>query len=476
MTDHNSFPRGLPGRPMGSGGIPVRALILSTLLAQAMIPSSLLGQVGRESGPGGLQPLTLVEAVELALGHHPAVGEAEARRDAAEGVLSQLKGTLLPTVATDASLIHYEEPMLVAPLHGFDPTMAPSFDRDLLRGNLTFVYSLFEGGARTARIDGAEAGSAMAVAGSSATRMDVTVQVGAAYLDLLSTGELLAAAEDQREALESELARVRLFQSAGKAAEVELLRVQAALSQAEALEISLRSRAEVALGRLGRLTGLSSETVRARGTLPVTMASRPAPALSTATARAREGNPDLSGARERLASAAAGVRVARGAWYPSVRVTGAYSNFGALDGGHTQEWQGALQFSYPLFTGGGREGEMDRAAAEERRASEALRLAEMQVEDGVEDALATLSEVRARREALERGVAQAAEVARIEALALEAGAGVQTDFLKSQADYFQARASLAQARHGEVLAAIQLARVTGDLSLGWLQENTEVVR
>jgi len=60
-------------------------------------------------------------------------------------------------------------------------------------------------------------------------------------------------------------------------------------------------------------------------------------------------------------------------------------------------------------------------------------------------------------------------------LALEVGSGVQTDFLRSQAELFQARAAWVQARHQEVLASIQLARVTGDLTLAWFQENLEVI-
>ena len=94
----------------------------------------------------------------------------------------------------------------------------------------------------------------------------------------------------------------------------------------------------------------------------------------------------------------------------------------------------------------------------------------------MEEALATVAETRARREALERGVEQAEEVARIEALALEVGAGVQTDFLRAQAELFYSRAALSETRHGEVLAEIQLARIMGELTPTWLQENTEVVR
>ncbi len=446
------------------------------LMVSALLPSTLTGQVRENPASPHQGPLTLTEVVELALASHPAVGEALARSEAAAGALGQARATLLPALGLDASLTRYEEPMLVAPLHGFDPTMAPTFDRNLVRGNLTLSYSLFEGGARAARIDGAEAGSALALAGEAASRMDVAVEASAAYLDLLSNRELLNAARDHLQALESEEERVRQFLAVGKAAQVELLRVQAALSQAEATEISLESASELAQGRLARLMGVEAGEVAARGVLPVEVAFGAGRVLASAQEEARTRNPDLSRARQRLVSASAGVRAARAKWLPSVRLTGAYADFGSLEGRHTQEFQGGLSFSYPLFTGGGRQGEVERAVAEEKEASEALRLAELRVDDAVDEALAAVTEAGARRAALERGVEQAAEVARIEGLALEVGSGVQTDFLQAQAAFFQARAALAQARHGEVLARVRLARVSGNLTPDWFQENTEVVR
>jgi outer membrane protein len=306
--------------------------------------------------------------------------------------------------------------------------------------------------------------------------MDVVGQVSAAYLEVLSILELLEAAARQRGALEAEQERVRQFLAEGKAARVDLLRVQASLSQAEAVEISLRSRLDVARGRLARLTGLAVIEIRNRELARVGLRSMPSLESQGALDRARRESPDLAMARQQLAGASAGVREARASWFPTVQMAGAYSEFGALDGGHTQEWQGMIQFSYPLFTGGAREGQREKAMAEERRASEALRRVELAVEEGVEEALAAVVETRARREALERAVVQADEVARIEALALEVGAGIQTDFLRAEAELFQSRASLAEARHGEVLAGIHLARMTGELTSGWIRENTEVVR
>mgnify|MGYP006279138211 CR=1 FL=1 len=419
-------------------------------------------------------PLTLSRAVSLALETHPSVGQARAMEDMAGARVRQARSAWLPALAVQGSLQRHQEPMVVAPLHGFDPMDPPAFHRNLVQGALSAGYTLYDGGARSARIRQAEAGERAAEAGGQDAGAAVVTQVSAAYLGILTGQELLKAVLGQREALEAESDRVRLFLEEGKAARVDLLRVEAALQRAKAEEITARSDLELARGRLARLTGLAPGEIRQVELLPVSLGAREQATLETATAAALEANPELDRLRQELSAVRAGVRESTAAWFPTVEATGRYANFGTLDGGHVQEWQGALQISYPLFTGGARSGERERARAEARRVAESVRLAEMEVEDQVEQALAQVREARALREALEVAVRQSAEVARIEALALAAGAGVQTDFLRAQAELFQARASLAQARHGEILAGIQLARIRGELSLDWIQENMEM--
>lgn len=453
-----------------------RCWTLAGTLCLALLPGAIQGQSSEQSRIEEGESLTLAEAVALALGSHPAVGQARAAGDVAGARVKQARSALLPTLAGQGSLTRHQEPMIVAPLHSFDPLSLPTFDRNLVQGAISLDYTLFDGGARRARIRQAEAGERGMEALGVEAGMTVTVQVSAAYLGVLSGGELLAAVLGQKEALSAELDRVQLFLEEGKAARVDLLRVEAALSRVRAQEISVRADLGLSQGRLARLTGLENEAVRGMALVPVMPVGTMVPAEDLVLASAREANPALARAREGLAGARAGVQEASAAWLPKVAANGRYADFGTLDGGHVQEWQAAVQIFYPIFTGGARKGKREGAQAEERQATEALRLEELVVEDEVEVALAAVREARALREALETAEEQSEEVARIEALALEAGAGVQTDFLTAQAVLFQSRASLSGARHGEILALIELARVKGDLSLGWIQENMEMVR
>jgi outer membrane protein len=418
--------------------------------------------------------LTLTDAVEMALRSHPAAEGARAHREGASARLGQAQAAWLPSLGIDGTLARFQEPMVVAPLHGFDPSNPPEFDRTLLQGNLSFGYTLFDGGARRARVLMAQAGEGGARAGEEGTAMELAFQVSEAYLAVLTWTELLEASSRQREALEAERRRVEMFLEEGKAARVELLRVEAALSRREAEEISARAELELAFGRLARLTSLPGEKVRAADLVPLRLSPARDPEPETVLELARFRNPLLSRAREELAAASAGVREAESGRLPRLEAGARYSDYGTLTGGHTLEWQGSLRLTYPIFSGGARRAEVQRARADARVVRERLRLAELQVEEGVEAALAAVKETRALREAFESAVGQSAEVSRIEALALEAGAGVQTDFIRAEAELLQARAGLARARHGEILARIRLALAAGELTVTWLQENLEV--
>jgi len=93
----------------------------------------------------------------------------------------------------------------------------------------------------------------------------------------------------------------------------------------------------------------------------------------------------------------------------------------------------------------------------------------------VDRSLAALREAHARVAALQTAVDQSAEVARIERLSLEVGAGTQTDYLTAEANLLSTRAGLIEARHAEISARVDLARITGELSRDWPARTLEPI-
>jgi outer membrane protein TolC len=450
----------------GDGVVPrgtVRGLVLALGLAVWWSgPAAAQGADTAEEGDT-LTVLELAEVVESALRTHPRLEAAGAGVTAAAAEAGEARAERLPTLGVTARGIRYEEPMVVAPLHGFDPRMPPEFDETLYQGHAAAEYTLFDGGARRSRIRAASSRVDAARAGAATARAEVVAEAVSAYLEALTARDVRAAHGELVAALESERARQALLLSEGTAPRVAVLRAEAALSEARASLEATAQRLDLALRRLARVSGLPVERVATAALAEVV----PPPAVAldreALVARARAKNPRLAEARERAAAARSAAAGARAAYLPRVAATGRYSAYGSASTDAALEWQAGVEVVYPVFTGGARARRVERAAALAELAESESELAARSVADAVDAALVAYRSATARAEALEAAVAQSREVARIEALALESGAGVQSDFLRAQAALARARAGLAEARHAAIEARVRLAQAVGDL-------------
>ena len=148
-------------------------------------------------------------------------------------------------------------------------------------------------------------------------------------------------------------------------------------------------------------------------------------------------------------------------------VSAGYQTYGSTNGDLSAEWQAGLALEYPLFRPA-RSHAIDRADAAVTAADQQVRLLQLEIGTAVDQSLRALTEAIARSDALERAVRHLEEVVRIEALALTTGAGVQTDYLRAEAELFETRSALAQTQNGFVFARLNLARIVGELTQDWV--------
>jgi outer membrane protein len=440
-------------------------------VAMALLSTGASAQRGTETGPPGA--LRLDEAVEMALASYPAVAASAAGVERAVAARREAGGARYPSVHVGGSITRFEEPMTVRPLHGFDPAQPPEFDRTLIQSELNVSYSLFDGGERSARVRRADAEVLAAGADAEGTRAAVTARVAATYLTVLSAGDVADSHERRLDALREEERRVGALLAEGQAPEIQLLRVQAALEAAEAEAVAARGELATAELELARLTGASPDRTRRDGLVAVTLRSGAAPSRSAAVERALAANPEVESARRAVDAAKASASMVRSARWPKVDAFGTYWERGGGDTSLAGEWGAGVRVSYPLFTGGAVSGRIEQAEAGEWAARERLRLTELEAGRRVDEALAAVAETGARAAALARAVERQEAVVRTERVALEIGAGVQTDFLAAEADLLAARAGLARSRQAGMAAHIELARLLGTLDEDWIRTNLE---
>jgi outer membrane protein TolC len=417
--------------------------------------------------------LTLSEAAREALAAFPSVTAARAEQEVARAGVAEAEAQRRPSLGLSGNSTRYELPALVTPIHGFDFTNLPDFNRTLIQGGLRATYTLYDGGARAARIRQATAEMAAAEASLGTTEQAIVAGVAAAYLDALTLAEELAADRSRIGSLTAEAERVGQLLAVGRAAEVDRRRVEAALAAAQAVETTRAARLDVAERELARLMGADAASTRAGRLAPLATAAAPRPDREELRRQALARSPEVEAARRRLAAAEAAVAVAGSGRRPHLDLVGQELAFGSTQGDFTGEWNAGVQLAVPLYTGGATASRVARAEAARQAAEAGVRLAELGVERDLDRALASLDESAARRRSLEAAVASFAEVARIEKLRLAAGAGVQTDYLDAEAQLLGARADLAEARYREIGSRVELARVLGRLSPEWLAENLE---
>lgn len=419
------------------------------------------------------ETLTVGEAVARALAAHPAVAAAAARRLEAEQGVVEARASNGPVASARLTGTRYGEPYLVSPIHAFDTADFPAFDETLVQASLDLHYTLFDSGERRAR--GRQAGARLEAAASAASgvEQELAAAVATTFADVLARAEMLDAERSRVAAVRQELERVERLVAVGRAAELERLRAEAALAAAEAGEVSGAARLDAAERELARLLAAEPEATRAPRLAPLRSRLAPPESRAALEVRAVAANPAVERARREAEAAEAARALARTAYFPDLRAVGALQQFGdgALD--FSGEWSAGLQLAVPLWTGGATASRVARAEAARDAARAGVAELELAARAGVDRAVAALVEAEAQAAALGRAAARLAEVARVERLRLEVGAGTQVDYLDAEAALAAARADWTAARTGAIVARVELARVTGELDVDWIRQTLE---
>jgi len=294
---------------------------------------------------------------------------------------------------------------------------------------------------------------------------EVVLQVRVAYMNAVLARRLQGIARESRRSAEEHYRQVEAFRRAGTASEFDLLRARVDFENREPLVVRADQAAHLALLEVKRLANLP-----AGQTVALTSALDPSAVRvdEDAVARRLETRPLLLAAREGVAVREAGLKVARGEWFPSVSLVGnlgfqAYPSSVAPPGFSEwrQDWSVALAVSWMPFDGFGRRGRIAEAQAALRDA----RAQQAQVEEGLEIELAAaLGEYRTARveiAARRQTVGLAEETLELAELRFANGLATQLDVSDAALLVDEARVNEIQALHDLVKALARLERLSG---------------
>jgi outer membrane protein TolC len=410
-------------------------------------------------------PLTLAEAVRVALANNPELAATAHDVEAAEAQRDVAAGQRLPSLHAVGGYSYYlDSQRLIAARENGEPGV---FSRDIFAGDLVVTMPLFTGGRITSEIRAAELLQQSAEHRLARTREELIFNVSSVFHAILAQRRVIDSLEFSKKALQEHLKRIQDLIAALKAAKVDQLRTEVRIADLEQRLARERNVLAIQTRVLANLLGLNrpEKPVEPAGELGLTGAA--VPTTDEALRQALAGRSDYLAARAALEAQAKAVDAARAAHWPTVALQGAYGGRWAADttdrpsGTDSSDDVGrvGVVVDIPIFEGGRIEARVRQESARLLAARERLRRLELQVQLDVETAVLNIGSSAQRVEATEKAIEQAKESLRIERQKYELGKGSITDVLDAQSALLDSQTNYyrALADYNTALAQYRLA-------------------
>jgi outer membrane protein TolC len=435
-------------------------LCATLLLAAELLAVGAADAVAVET-PTKSGPLTLDQAITAALDESPVVQSANWRATAAHDQASAVNRTRWGRLEAVASMSRFDEDRLLVPMSSqllVNGLSNAPFDRDQIHYGLTYQIPLYLGGKLSAGIEIAKFEADKTESLRQGTRWQVRVNVVSLYAGEQTFDGSIASAEELVKTLEAVRERLDLMVQTGKRPELDLLKVEDQLAEAQAQLVDFQAQRTNVASLLLSLLGRDPTSVLNVAPLAdfdpqliVPTDSLKTLALASSPIRAAELTRKQAGSR---------IKAARADFLPTVVGQAEYlaHHAGSVDNDPTT-WQLSVGVKLPLFTGTSRFAALSGAKANQRAADERLKLARLQRQADLEDALARLHAARAGLTAAKARVASATEAARSEQIRYDTGASTIEDLLRARTREEAAHTAVAQATGQLRIAAEQINAV-----------------
>jgi len=397
-------------------------------------------------------PLTLTEAIEVALANNPDVAAADWDYRAAQARHDYASGARLPRLSVVGSYTHHLDEQRLLPVR--QPGDPAILSRDIVSGDLALTMPIFTGGRLVNQIEAAELLQQAAGHRLARNREELVFNVSSVYFSILAQRQVIESLEFSVRTLEQHLDRVDALVAAQKAAKVDRLRTEVRLADVQQRLVRERNVMAIQHRALASLLGSEdrAEALSIQGDLELDGAAS-VPEFEAALEMAWSGRDDYLAARSALEAQARNVEVARAGHSPIVFVQGSYGGRWAAGSptGTGDELDDigriGLGAEIPLYEGGQVNAQVQEQRANLAAARERLRKLELQIRLDVETALLNVRSSQERIAAIQTSVEQAQESLRIEREKYDLGRGAiidvldaQSALLDSQTNYYRALA------------------------------------
>ncbi len=441
------------GLKVGKRRPKVRVLSISVLAASLFLLASsgrLLAQQTSEASP-----LTLQQAVRIALEKNPERKAALAETKAASAAVREAKSLLYPHVAFSESATRGNDPVYVfgSKLRQQRFTTA-DFALNVLNTPAPYsnfgtrfggTWSLFDSFANLHGVNRAENMKDAASSQLERTDQEVVFRVVDSYYRVLLAGKQLETAQHAVETADAILKRSRDRFESGIVVQSDLLSAQVRLASRKQELIQAQNALSLAHAQLSVAMGTSMATEF----VPTdTLAERTLPTVSLEEAerKAVDTRPDLKRLRSEEMAQQQSVSIAKSAFGPRVNGFASWeADNPRFASGGGNNWMAGIEIQLDLFNGGARRAQLARERALQEKVAAAKEMATNAVRLEVRGAYYDLDVARQQLDVVHASVSDSQESLRINQNRYESGLSTITDLLASdeaarraQSDYWEA--------------------------------------
>lgn len=410
--------------------------------------------------------LSLRAALEMAAARSPRLQAAREAAQSAVSAASAARRRLLPTLEVGAGYLYspVQERRLIprARLDGLAVDQIFNTHIGDVSGLLTIP--LYQGGELRSRAHAAAAEAEGAAAGAELTEDGLLFLIAAKYYEVLQRDLSVRATEASVANLLETRRIVQQLVEVGRAAPVELFRVNTRLANVQLDLLRERNGVAKALAELETLVGV--RLPEGSFVLTDTLAFVPVEVrLDTLVAKALAGRPEIKLAEAAVDRERARVGLAISEHVPHLALV---AGLGGAWGDNAPAFQSdafvSLRVAIPVFKPAVFS-EVGAAQARRRAAEQELEQRRLDVALDVERAVLDAEEAAERVEVANASLTEAGEARRIEQLRFEQGRATINDVLDAEAELLRARLGLAAALAGHATAIAAVKRAVGIVSV-----------
>jgi outer membrane protein len=426
------------------------------------------------------EPLSLQQAVAIAIEHNPQRKAALADTRGAKASVKEAQSGYLPRLTFSEAAVVSNDPVFVFGTRlRQNRFTAADFALNQLNnpaaiGNFATRFGLqwnvFDSFVTAATVR--QAAHEKAASDQRLARADqlVIFRVIQAYYSVLFAGRQLEVAEHAASTAHSVLEESRARFEAGSSVESDYLSAQVNLASRQQELVRARNALALAHAQLNLTMGIAAEHDY-QAVEPAAPPQLHPPALPEAESRALRERPDLKESAQQVAANQAGVQAAKSAFGPRVTAfAGSELDNINLFGNGGSNWTAGAEFQFDIFSGGQKSARLAREHASLERAQATRQVAQDSVRLDVRHAWYDFDSARQTVEVNRSAAAQAEEALRIVNNRYQAGMTTITEMLRAED-----AARTASTNYWDAVYRLSTSYAALELAMGALNPQSPVV-